>query len=149
MSLLLSPELPINGAVPKEYNLQITNRSPMNTYLFSERDLPGYSNRTKGNPRHNHDNASLPQSQVAPRPQFQDRSKQGSSRFDKNRKWEPYYRKAIPSKFDCTGHEQDAKGGTCVQRRPLSSVKRKEKSTVFLWKTMITTGLWTKSRVRL
>ncbi|KAL9121820.1 MAG: hypothetical protein Q9187_001627 [Circinaria calcarea] len=106
MSLLLSPEVPINEAIPKEYNLQITNRSPTNTYVFSEKDLPGYSNRTKGNPRQNHDNASLPQSQVAPRPQFQDRSKQASSRFDKSRKWEPYYRKAIPKKTAIIGQVQ-------------------------------------------
>lgn len=142
MSLLLSPEVPINGAVPKEYNMQITSGRPANTFIFSEKDLPGYIHKTKGNTRQNQHSAEVP-----PRPQSQDRSKQGSSRSDKTKKWEPYYRKAIPSKFGLTGPDSSAKGVLHVQRRLLSSVKCRKRSIVFLSKTTITTGSWTRSPV--
>ena len=87
MSLLLSKDVAFNESLPKEYNLTIMKNNPVNTFIFSERDLPGYTNISRGQGQN---------SQVPPRPQFQDRSKQP---YDKNRKWQPYYRRAIPSEY--------------------------------------------------
>ena len=97
MSLLLSSDALINENVPKEYNMQVTNREPTNTFVFSEKDLLGY-NKPKASMRQPQDSTSLPFSQVAPRPKFQDRSRSGVLRSDRSKKWQPYYRKAIPSR---------------------------------------------------
>ena len=98
MSLLLSSAISINETVPKEYNMQITNQDTANTFIFSEKDLPGYTNRVRGTVRQSQENTLLPLSQVRSRSQHQDRLLRASSRIDKTKKWQPYYRKAIPSK---------------------------------------------------
>ena len=97
MSLLLSPEVAINRDVPKEYIMQVTNIAPGNTFIFTEKDLPGYGGRIKASGRHVQGNGSLPFSKVAPRPVYYDRGKLGQSKIDKNKEWQPYYRRAIPS----------------------------------------------------
>ena len=97
MSLLLSEELPLNQSVPKEYNLKVTNESTVNTFIFTEKDLPGYNNRAKGQGRQARSGASMPFSQVAPR-LFPDHKKQDLSGIEKTKRYQPYFRKAIPSK---------------------------------------------------
>ena len=97
MSVLLSPEVAINRDVPKEYIMQITNMAPGNTFIFTEKDLPGYGGRTKASDKHVQGKGSLPFSQVAPRPDYYDRSRPGQSRVGKNKEWQPYFRRAIPS----------------------------------------------------
>ena len=98
MSLLLSSAISINETVPKEYNMQITNQDTANTFIFSEKDLLGYTNRPKGTARQSQENTLLPLSQAHSRSQHHDRPLRASSRIDKTKKWQPYYRKAIPSK---------------------------------------------------
>lgn len=54
MSLRLDPSLPKNKSVPKEYNMHLTNKDSYNTFIFSEKDMPGYSKRfhAEGAPSH-------------------------------------------------------------------------------------------------
>lgn len=40
--MLLTPEATKGKNVPKEYNMHITNQDSTNTFLFSEKDLPGF-----------------------------------------------------------------------------------------------------------
>ena len=47
MSLMISPDIAKRKNVPKEYNLHITNPDSINTFIFSEKDLPGYKFRQK------------------------------------------------------------------------------------------------------
>ena len=42
MSMLLTPEAARTQNVPKEYNMHITNPDSTNTFIFSEKDLPGF-----------------------------------------------------------------------------------------------------------
>ena len=42
MSLMLNANIAENKDVPKEYNMHISHRDTSNTFIFSERDLPGY-----------------------------------------------------------------------------------------------------------
>ncbi|KAL9638716.1 MAG: hypothetical protein Q9164_001389, partial [Protoblastenia rupestris] len=42
MSMMLDASVPKNRSVPKEYNLHITNQDSFNTFVFSEKDMPGY-----------------------------------------------------------------------------------------------------------
>ena len=97
MSLKLLSNLALNRTLPKEYNLQVTNRASSNTIVFTEKDLPGFNSKLKSSMKQMQDSASLPFSQATPRPHIQDRGRTGSSRVDKSRRLQAYYRKAIPS----------------------------------------------------
>ncbi|MCJ1332291.1 hypothetical protein MMC10_008983 [Thelotrema lepadinum] len=100
MSLMLSPNVATNRMVPKEYNLQVTNKNSLNTFIFTEKDLPGFTNRRKAFNRQVQDESALPFSQAQPRVQFQDRTR--GSRVDKFKRGQNY-RKAIPKKTALTG----------------------------------------------
>ena len=77
MSLLLSPDAAAKGDFPKEYNMHVMNQESSNTFVFTEKDLPGYR-------QYSHDRAP---------PRFKDRKK-----IEKNRRSEANFRRAIPSK---------------------------------------------------
>lgn len=76
MSILLSPDVAQNRDLPREYNMNIIEQDPMNTFVFSEKDLPGYR-------AYSADRAP---------PRFKDRK-----RIEKTRKPEYNFRRAIPS----------------------------------------------------
>ncbi len=76
MSVLLSPDVAQNRDIPKEYNMHMVEQDPMNTFVFSEKDLPGYR-------AYSADRAP---------PRFKDRK-----RIAKTRKPEYSFRRAIPS----------------------------------------------------
>lgn len=76
MSILLSPDVAQNRDLPREYNMDIIEQDPMNTFVFSEKDLPGYR-------AYSADRAP---------PRFKDRK-----RSEKTRKPEYNFRRAIPS----------------------------------------------------
>ncbi len=100
MSLLLSSDIARNKNVPKEYNMHVTNQSPANTFLFTEKDLPGYSSKIKGGAKVGAGVGGMTYPHVPPRPRFQDRGKQGGqAKYEKGKRWQPYYRKAVPSKL--------------------------------------------------
>jgi len=42
MSLMLDPRIPFNKSIPKEYNMHCSNKESANTFIFSEKDLPGF-----------------------------------------------------------------------------------------------------------
>ncbi len=92
MSLMLSSDLRKNENVPKEYNMNITNPDAANTFVFSEKDLPGFSSKLKGQQP-----GGLPPSRV-PRSMYQDRAKKPPQQADKPKRWQPYFRTAIPSR---------------------------------------------------
>ena len=45
MSMMLKADYGQSKKLTKEYNMQITNPRTANTFIFSEKDLPGYGNR--------------------------------------------------------------------------------------------------------
>jgi len=78
--MVLKPGLKQNQKVPKEYDLRTTTENSQNTFVFSEKDLPGFSSGSRG----------------VRKPDESGRA--GADRkIDKNKKYTPYYRKAIPS----------------------------------------------------
>ncbi len=92
MSLMLSSDVTKNENVPKEYNMNITNPDTANTFVFSEKDLPGFISKLKGQQA-----GALPPSRV-PRSIYQDRAKKPLQQGDKPKRWQPYFRTAIPSR---------------------------------------------------
>lgn len=82
-------------AIPKEYHLEAKDMNLANSFLFTEQDLPGFKSRSHGA------NSDLPphlrrrQEQQQQRP---DEKTQPESGVKKN-KYQPRYRKAIPSEY--------------------------------------------------
>ena len=48
MSLLLTPAAATGRGLPREYNMVVTQPDTINTFIFSEKDLPGYKKYTPG-----------------------------------------------------------------------------------------------------
>lgn len=99
MSLLLSSDIAQNNDVPKEYNMHVMERNPASTFIFTEKDLPGYSIKGKGNNKPGQHLGGFPSSRMPSQTAFQDRSRQATNQADKGKRWQPYFRKAIPSKL--------------------------------------------------
>lgn len=95
MTLLLSPSVSRNKDVPREYNMNLTNPKSSNVYIFSEKDLPGYRSRgvQRGPPAVA--NSELKGGKLS-RPEKDDKG--ALSKPDRGKRWQPYIRKAIPSK---------------------------------------------------
>lgn len=105
MSLLLSSDAVQNKTVPKEYNMHVTNRDSSNTFVFTEKDLPGYASKMKGSARKGQSNGAFTSGRILNRSAFRDRSRQGMQQGDKSKRWQANFRKAIPSKSSFTlGH---------------------------------------------
>lgn len=87
MSLMLVPELASRESLPREYLLDITNTDTVNAFVFSERDLPGYTSKLRDSTTIN-GGAATSQSQ---------RPKPGTQGIEKPRKGPG--RRGVPSKF--------------------------------------------------
>jgi len=95
--MLLRSDLPQHQQVPKEYELDITSEHVRNTFVFTEQDLPGFKSRsrTKFDP----ESANMPARLT--RPKFE---KTGDKQpYDKNKRFQPYFKKAIPKKTTMAG----------------------------------------------
>lgn len=91
LQMLLNSDLPQHQGVPKEYELDVTEETVKKTFVFTEQDLPGYKSRanTKFDPAI----ANMPARLNRPKPE-RTREKQP---WDKNKKYQPYASKGIPS----------------------------------------------------
>jgi len=88
VSLMLDPNLSAFRLVPREYNMRAMNKATSNTFVFTEKDLPGYTRKVAG------------QGTQAGRPQPVEK-KEGNSRRNFRT---PGYRRAIPKKTALIGH---------------------------------------------
>ncbi|MCJ1312866.1 hypothetical protein MMC25_006542 [Agyrium rufum] len=91
-SLMLDQKLAQQKLVPREYIISESNSDPMNTFVFTECDLQGYSKGGKAGSRQKREDSSAPSGPL--KPQFQSRSFNG---VEKGRR-QPFYRRAIPKK---------------------------------------------------
>ncbi|MCJ1267757.1 hypothetical protein MMC22_007643 [Lobaria immixta] len=83
--LLLSSDSVQNKRVPKEYNMHATSQDSSNTFIFTEKDLPGYASRMKGSARKSQNNGGFSSGRISGRPAFRDRSRQGLQQGDKSK----------------------------------------------------------------
>lgn len=90
-AILADPNNPAHQNVPKEYMLEMRDPNLLNTFMFTEQDLPGFKNKSQGGPNNNIP-AYLRPKPAQPKP---DTKQEPGGR---NRRREPYYRKAIPKK---------------------------------------------------
>jgi len=91
--MLLSSGLAQHQTVPKEYNLDVTEEKVRNTFVFTEQDLPGFKSKAKQ--KFDPATANMPA-----RLTRQKNDKPFAKKpYDPNKRFEPYYRKAIPSQY--------------------------------------------------
>ena len=53
MSLLLHPDVARKGDLPAEYILEVVSAKPANTFVFNEKDLPGYLSKQRASSKTN------------------------------------------------------------------------------------------------
>ena len=53
MSLLLHPDVARKGDLPAEYILEVVSTKPANTFVFNEKDLPGYLSKQRASSKTN------------------------------------------------------------------------------------------------
>lgn len=96
--MLLSANCPEHQVLPREYDLEVLEPNVNNHFIFSEEDLPGFKARSKA--RQDAANAGIPASLLR---QKQANNSNGSDRptYDRRSRYQPYYRKAVPSKCNC------------------------------------------------
>ncbi|PMD26592.1 hypothetical protein NA56DRAFT_654403 [Hyaloscypha hepaticicola] len=83
--------------VPKEYELAITAQTVNNTFVFTEQDLPGFKSKSKQ--KFDPASANMPARLTRPK-NDKPMSKQP---YDPNKRFQPYYRKAIPKRTTLAG----------------------------------------------
>jgi transcription initiation factor TFIIF subunit beta len=89
--MLLSSEIGPHQNVPKEYELDVIEEAVKNTFVFTEQDLPGFKSRARQ--KFDPTSANMPSRLTRPK---NDKVIQKTP-FDPNKKFTPYFRKAIPS----------------------------------------------------
>lgn len=95
--MLLDPQIPQHKAIPKEYKLDLTNKNVKNTFFFTEADLPGF--KTKSKRGFDEKTANLPARLMRPKD-----AKHGETQpYDPKKRFQPYYRRAIPKKTTLVG----------------------------------------------
>lgn len=90
--MLLHPGCPEHQTLPREYELEVTEPNVSNHYIFSEEDLPGFKARNKE--KQEAAEAGIPHSLLRQKPGGPERSN-----YDRRNRYQPYYRKAIPSQL--------------------------------------------------
>jgi transcription initiation factor TFIIF subunit beta len=90
--MLLSTEMAVHQPVPKEYELDLTAEDVKNTFVFTEQDLPGFKSKsqTKFDPA----SANMPARLTRPA-----KVEKQKLPYDPDRKYTPFYKKAIPSEL--------------------------------------------------
>jgi transcription initiation factor TFIIF subunit beta len=92
--MLLNSNIAEHQNVPKEYNLELTNQNVKNTFIFSEQDLPGF--KSKSRQKFDLETANMP----ARLTRAKIEKPAAKQPWDPNRRFQPQYRKAIPSTLD-------------------------------------------------
>lgn len=85
----MAPNDETKTGLPREYNVDVTNDDSNNTFIFTEKDLPGFKAKGRGAGR------------TGPPGGIQKGAAAslgaGAPRWEKGRARQPYYKRAIPS----------------------------------------------------
>ncbi|KAI9794308.1 MAG: hypothetical protein M1833_000399 [Piccolia ochrophora] len=100
MSMLLHSAVAGNNNAPQEYKLDFVNSETSNTYLFTEKDLPGYSSRIRPRRKHVVDNTNNDSNKLA---SIGENVSSTQARVEKGKRWQPYFRRAIPKQTALAG----------------------------------------------
>lgn len=90
LRMLLHGGLPEHQLLPKEYDLEVTDREVKNHFIFSEKDLESFKAKNKA--RAEAQSAGIPAHLLRAKAEPTEKP-----RYDRRSRFQPYYRKAIPS----------------------------------------------------
>lgn len=118
--------------MPKDYNLRRQNvnadRSAyavQNTFVFTEKDLPGYKDKM---------NRFYNENQPYGRSYLYEQTKRDAKKKERKKKWEPYVRKTVPSMSKTDWIFAMNEAYSFSQDKRLSLLEFTMNSTVFLLK---------------
>ncbi|KAG4429157.1 hypothetical protein IFR05_015357 [Cadophora sp. M221] len=97
LQMLLTPALAEHQTIPKEYDLDVTDEYVKNTFVFTEKDLPGFKSRSRA--KFDLASANMPSRLTRPK-NDKPFTKQP---YDPYKRFQPYYRKAIPKRTTLAG----------------------------------------------
>lgn len=93
LRMLLHSNQPEHQVLPREYDLEITDRDVKNHFVFSEQDIEGYKAKNKA--RNEAAAIGIPAHVLRAREAAKDSAVQKP--YDRRSRYQPYFRKAIPS----------------------------------------------------
>ncbi|ORY66289.1 transcription initiation factor IIF, beta subunit-domain-containing protein [Pseudomassariella vexata] len=96
LAMLLDAGNSTHQTVPKEYNLEVRDMNLLNTFMFTEQDLPGYKSKAQGA------NSNIP-AHLRPKPPQRPQDNNVKTEPGRKARYQPYYRKAIPKKTALAG----------------------------------------------
>ena len=94
---MLLNDIPQHKPIPKEYNLNVTDTNVKNTFFFTEQDLPGFKTRSKRG--FDEKTANLPARLLRPKVE----KTEDHAPPDPKKRFQPYFRRAIPKKTTLVG----------------------------------------------
>ncbi|KAJ6257666.1 Transcription initiation factor [Drechslerella dactyloides] len=86
-----------NAGIPQKFDMVVTDRNVRNTFVFTEKDMPGFENKARG--VGNDGNPIIPSRLLQPE-KTQDRK---FGKGNNNKKFTPFFRKAIPKRTALAG----------------------------------------------
>jgi transcription initiation factor TFIIF subunit beta len=87
--MLLQPHS-AHQSLPVEYEMDVTDKTVQNHFIFSEEDLPGFKEKSKA--RAEAAASGMPASLLRPKNENTERKP-----YDRRTRFQPYFRKAVPS----------------------------------------------------
>jgi len=129
LQMLLFSNLAQHQTVPKEYELDLTSEDVKNTFIFTEQDLPGYKSKSKA--PFNAATANIPAKLHRAKMENKASDRQP---WDKTKRFQPYFKKAIPKKTTISGKVtremncvavENAESERILARRTLEAMKPK------------------------
>ncbi|KAK8140468.1 hypothetical protein PG984_000534 [Apiospora sp. TS-2023a] len=146
MAMLLDVQNPAHQTIPKEYNFEMRDNNLLNTFLFTEADLPGFKSKSQGA------NSNIPH-HLRNRQRNNDNNKDNNNKQEGGRKrYQPYYRKAIPKKTVLAGrfkYELNCQPADTMETRHILAMRAsdalKPKATTSMMSGMSGTRAMTKN----
>ncbi|KAI9848631.1 MAG: hypothetical protein M1838_000470 [Thelocarpon superellum] len=136
-TMLLAPSAETKRGLPREYDMKLTNADSTNTYIFTEKDLPGYRSRGQGSLK-NSTYGGVSKGPTNQSAAGKDRPP-GAGRWERAPRGQPRYKRAIPKHTALAGlvkHEMSCVPLDLEQERRYVDGKAKASSkpreTVFL-----------------
>ena len=138
LSILLSSDLAQHQSIPKEYALDITQAQVNNTYIFTEQDLPGFKSKSRA--KFDLSSANMPSRLT----RAKNDKPAVKKPYDANKRFEPYYRKAIPKRTRIAGkiaHEvncvavDNEDSRRIISQRTIDAMKPKARTKIVRGKT--------------
>lgn len=86
-------DVPANKDLPKDFEMNVTNMAVENTYIFTEKDLPGFETKPKP------DGPEIPARLIYQQRREREAAAKKAAGQNPDGRFQPYARKSIPSTF--------------------------------------------------